>query len=434
MRYVLPRGRGPAPLIMTAVAVLVVAGLLGVGYLFHVTGQTERVGLRGIRAQVAAAAPDGTSTSIGTAFVTDDAAVANPALAPAQLLVPPGFPQVDQTVKLPPGFSISLLAAGLRTPRFMTVDDDGNLLVAAMRAGAVYRFPVNGDRSYAPSATPPDPLLSQLNAPSSLALHNGYLYVGETDKVTRYRYDPRGDVSGREVVVPNLPTGGHSTRTVAFGPDGMLYVSIGSSCNICEEADQRRAAILRYTADGADGERYAWGLRNAVGLAFHPTTGQLWATVNERDNQGNEIPPDLVTIVGPGQDFGWPECQPPNAQPQWSGASCEGITPPTVGIQAHSAPLGLAFAAGTSFPDEYRGDLIVVQHGSWNRQPPSAPKLLRIHFDGDRPVSAEDFATGWQGADYRRWGRPAGIIVAPDGSLIVSDDDSGYLYRIAYTG
>ncbi len=425
-----PTGRGAGPIVTTIVAILAVGGLLAAGIALRSLGVT-RVSI--IRVAMASAAQDGSLDGIGTAFVTNDAATANPALVPTQLIVPPGLPELDQIVNLPPGFTISLLAAGLEGPRFMTLGPAGDLFVAATR-GSVYRFPVNPDGSYTPTATSPAALINRLNAPSSLAFNGDYLYVGETDKISRYRYDPRGEVSGREVVVPNLPTGGHGTRTVAFGPDGMLYVSVGSSCNICEEGDQRRAAVLRYSAEGADGERFAWGLRNAVGLAFHPITSRLWATVNERDNQGNEIPPDLVTIVAPGQDFGWPNCQPPDARPQSRDASCEGITPPTVGIQPHSAPLGLAFAVGTAFPEEYRGDLFVVQHGSWNRQPPAAPKLLRIRFQGDRPVGALDFATGWQGADARRWGRPAGVIVAPDGSLIISDDASGYLYRIAYTG
>ncbi|MBM2812906.1 MAG: L-sorbosone dehydrogenase, partial [Chloroflexi bacterium] len=200
------------------------------------------------------------------------------------------------------------------------------------------------------------------------------------------------------------------------------------------ESDARRAAILRFGADGSGGMRFASGLRNAVGLALNPRTGQLWATVNERDNQGNEIPPDLVTAVNEGDDFGWPSCQPPDARPQSPGASCAAITPPTVGIQAHSAPLGLTFVAGGQFPFEYQNDLIVAQHGSWNREPPAAPKLLRIHFENGQPVSAEDFAAGWQGPDGGRWGRPAGVIAAPDGSLVVSDDTAGLIYRISYTG
>jgi glucose/arabinose dehydrogenase len=280
----------------------------------------------------------------------------------------------------------------------------------------------------------PESLVQALDAPSSLALQDGYLYVGETRAVSRYPYDLSGPVGVREVVVPDLPAGGHSTRTVLFGADGLLYVSIGSSCNICVEQDERRAAVLRYGPDGSGYERFAWGLRNAVGLAIQPGTGLLWATVNERDNQGNEIPPDLVTIVGEGDDFGWPRCQPPEAAPQDPGNDCSAVAPPTVGLQAHSAPLGLAFYTGQQFPPDYAGDLFVVQHGSWNRTPPAPPKLVRIHFDGTRPISAQDFATGWQNDEGRRWGRPAGVAVAPDGSLVVSDDQAGVLYRIAYAG
>jgi glucose/arabinose dehydrogenase len=211
-------------------------------------------------------------------------------------------------------------------------------------------------------------------------------------------------------------------------------VSVGSSCNLCDESDERRAAILRFNADGSAYARFAHGLRNAVGLAIQPSTGLLWATVNERDNQGNEIPPDLVTIVRQGENFGWPGCQPPEARPQSGGRDCSNITPPTVGIQAHSAPLGLNFYTGQQFPADYGEDLFVVQHGSWNRQPPAAPKVMRIDFDGGRPVNVQDFTTGWQRQDGSRWGRPAGVVVAPDGSLIVSDDQAGALYRISFSG
>ncbi|HLL50714.1 MAG TPA: PQQ-dependent sugar dehydrogenase, partial [Thermomicrobiales bacterium] len=175
----------------------------------------------------------------------------------------------------------------------------------------------------------------------------------------------------------------------------------------------------------------ATGLRNPVGLAFQPGTDELWATVNERDSQGNEIPPDLVTIVSEGANYGWPQCLPPDATPQESGADCSGVTPPTIGIQAHSAPLGLAFLDGEGIPEDLNGDLIVVQHGSWNREPPAAPKLLLIDVEEGQPVAARDFVTGWQEANFERWGRPAGVVVAPDGSLIVSDDENGLLYRIS---
>lgn len=373
----------------------------------------------------------------GLQFVADNVATANAAATLAPLGLQPlgglNGAESGRSVNLPAGFSIAQVAVGLQNPRFMAFDDAGNLLVADARAGKVYRYPAAAG-SIAPSDQPPGPLISGLEAPSNVALHGGYLYIGETRTISRYAYAAGGGVGQREAVVQNLPRGGHSTRTVVFGPDGGMYVSVGSSCNICDESDERRAAILRFAPDGSGYERFAYGLRNAVGLTIQPGTGLLWATVNERDNQGDEIPPDLVTIVGQGHNFGWPGCQPPDATPQEPGRDCSGITPPTVGLQAHGAPLGLAFYTGQQFPAEYANDLFVVQHGSWNREPPAEPKLLRLHFDGALPTTAMDFATGWQTADSNRWGRPAGVIVAPDGSLIVSDDQAGTLYRIAYAG
>lgn len=370
----------------------------------------------------------------GPPLVVNDVEAANPELVNTQLQVPAGLNVAPHTVQLPPGYSISVLAAGLDQPRLMAFDPAGNLLVGST-SGDVYRFPAaNG--AIAPAERSPEPLLSGLDAPQSLAFYGGYLYVAETGQISRYTYGTDGTLGPREVVVPDLPVdGGHFTRTVVFGPDGKMYVGVGSSCNICNEHDERRAAISRYNPDGTGYERFAWGMRNPVGLAIQPGTGLLWATVNERDNQGNEIPPDLVTIARQGQDFGWPRCRPPNAAPQNPGNNCAGVTPPTVAIQAHSAPLGLAFYTGGQFPSGYRNDLFVAQHGSWNRQPPAAPQLLRVHIEGGRPVSVRIFATGWQiGNSEARWGRPVGLIVAPDGSLIVSDDDAGLLYRISYSG
>ncbi|MFN8482448.1 MAG: PQQ-dependent sugar dehydrogenase [Anaerolineae bacterium] len=357
-------------------------------------------------------------------------------LATTQLGVPAGLSMDAHEMRLAPGFSISVLATGLRSPRFMTFDDAGNLLIADM-SGSVYRYPAaNG--AIAPSAQPPQPLLTGLNTPSSLALFKTdggqYLYVGETQQISRYPYSSAGAVGAREVVAALPAGGGHVTRTVAFGPDSKMYVSVGSSCNICDEPDERRAAILQYNPDGSGSTRFASGLRNAVGLAFQPGTGALWATVNERDNQGNDIPPDLVTIVGQGQNFGWPHCQPPNAAPQEPGADCANITPPTVPIQAHSAPLGLTFYTGSQFPASYSGSLFVAVHGSWNRQPPAEPKLLHIVFQDGKPVRVDDFVAGWQLPSGQRWGRPVGVVVAPDGSLIVSDDQAGVLYQVRYTG
>lgn len=367
-------------------------------------------------------------------LAVNDAETANPALVDVPLQGPADLGVAGQTLQMPPGYSISVVAAGLAKPRFMVFDDASNLLVAAADNGAVVRFPFSdgqlGQREV---------LLSDLQRPSSVALFTTdagqYLYVGEVHQVTRYAYDPAGPAGDPEVVIPDLPTeGAHWTRTVAFGPDGMLYLSVGSSCNICLETEPIRAAVSRAAPDGGDLEIIATGLRNAVGLAFQPGTDDLWATVNERDLQGNEIPPDLITIVQEGANYGWPSCLPPDATPQEPGADCSGVTPPTLGIQAHSAPLGLTFYEGEGVPAEFSGDLIVAQHGSWNRQPPAAPKLLLIDFEDGEPISARDFATGWQTASGARWGRPAGVVVAPDGSLIVSDDSNGMLYRISAEG
>jgi len=366
----------------------------------------------------------------GTALLVDDAETANPELVEVALADPLGFGASWRTLQVPPGFTVSVVGSGLGDPRFMDFDNAGNLLVGTERQGIVYRFPFTEGR-----LGEPEVLISGLQQPASVALFTAdddqYLYVGEMTQVSRFPYDPAGPVGDQEVVVADLPTGGHRTRTVAFGPDGKLYLAVGSSCNICLEQEPIRATVSRANPDRSDLKIFATGMRNPVGLAFQPGTDLLWATVNERDNQGNEIPPDLVTIVTEGANYGWPACLPPDATPQEPGADCSGVNPPTVGIQAHSAPLGLAFLAGEGVPSDLDGDLIVAQHGSWNREPPAAPKLLLIDFEDGVPVAARDFAIGWQDASGERWGRPAGVVVAPDGSLIVSDDSNGLLYRFS---
>ena len=366
----------------------------------------------------------------GTALLVDDAETANPELVEVALADPLGFGASWRTLQVPPGFTVSVVGSGLGDPRFMDFDNAGNLLVGTERQGIVYRFPFTEGR-----LGEPEVLISGLQQPASVALFTAddgqYLYVGEMTQVSRFPYDPAGPVGDQEVVVADLPMGGHRTRTVAFGPDGKLYLAVGSSCNICLEQEPIRATVSRANPDRSDLKIFATGMRNPVGLAFQPGTDLLWATVNERDNQGNEIPPDLVTIVTEGANYGWPACLPPDATPQEPGADCSGVNPPTVGIQAHSAPLGLAFLAGEGVPSDLDGDLIVAQHGSWNREPPAAPKLLLIDFEDGVPVAARDFAIGWQDASGERWGRPAGVVVAPDGSLIVSDDSNGLLYRFS---
>ncbi|MBI2561619.1 MAG: PQQ-dependent sugar dehydrogenase, partial [candidate division NC10 bacterium] len=208
----------------------------------------------------------------------------------------------------------------------------------------------------------------------------------------------------------------HWTRTIAFGPDGKMYVSVGSSCNACEERDPRRAGILQFTPDGTGGRIFARGIRNAVGITFHPRTGELWATNNGRDWLGDDFPPDTILVVKDGAHYGWPHCNglrvpdPDFGRPDF----CKITAPPVVEIQAHSATLGLAFYTGNMFPAEYHGD-----------------KVIRIPMQGGRPGAPQDFATGWLQGN-RAWGRPVDVITGRDGALYVSDDRAGLIYRISY--
>jgi glucose/arabinose dehydrogenase len=205
---------------------------------------------------------------------------------------------------------------------------------------------------------------------------------------------------------------------------------------VCVEDDPRRAAIVRYRPDRSEETVFATGLRNAVGITFRPGTEELWATNNGRDWLGDDQPPETVHLVREGDDAGWPRCHAGRiADPEFGKQEgCAGVAPPAVEMQAHSAPLGLAFYSGDQFPTEYQGDLYVAFHGSWNRSEPTGYKVVRIRMDGGRPGEIYDFAAGWLREDGSRWGRPVDAITGPDGSLYVSDDEGGTIYRIFYDG
>jgi glucose/arabinose dehydrogenase len=339
---------------------------------------------------------------------------------------------------LPSGFTASVFAAGLAGPRFMALGPDGTLYVTGMAGGVVYAMHDRGGiaddvRTWA----------SGLRGPHGIAVHDGYLYVGEENRVARFKIGPGGERAGEaQTVVPDLPSGaGHATRTVGFGPDGRLYVAVGSSCNVCLERDERRAAISVYDGDGGAGRVFARGLRNAVGITWRPGTAQMWATNNGRDYLGDDAPPETVYVVHEGMDAGWPRCNPPGTpDPQFgSPTSCQGIDPPAVIAQAHMAPLGLRFYDGKMFPPQLRGDLFVAFHGSWNRSVPVGYKVMRVPFGGgDRPIGPpEDFVTGFLPPNSSRgavWARPVDLLVMPDGAMLITDDDGGAIFRIAYSG
>lgn len=336
-------------------------------------------------------------------------------------------------ITLPKGFRIGVYASGLEGVRMMTFSPEGDLTVSQSRAGRILLLP---DRNRDGKSDRTQVFAQDLDRPHGLAWREGALVVAETGAVVRLRdRDGDGIAETKETLTKDLPAGGmHWTRTLGFAPDGHMLVSAGSSCNACVEEDRRRAAILRFKPDGSDMTLYARGLRNSVGFAWHPTTGDLWATDNGRDWLGNDAPPDELNRITFGAHYGWPYCYGDRRpDPELDDAAfCASSAPMALGFQAHSAPLGMAFYTGDHFPAEYRHDAFVAFHGSWNRQPPTGYKVVRVRFKDGKPTGYEDFATGWLRGG-RGWGRPVDVAVAPDGALFVSDDFGGRIYRITYS-
>ncbi|MEW6420919.1 MAG: sorbosone dehydrogenase family protein [Deinococcota bacterium] len=334
----------------------------------------------------------------------------------------------------PDGFKVTVFADGFRQPRFMAVAPNGDLFVSDPAAGTVTVLPDRDGNGVADGKTV---FASGLNRPHGLAFHNGFLYVANTDSVVRFAYQPgQAKASGAPQKLLSLPSGGgHWTRTVVFGPDGKMYVATGSSCNVCEEADVRRAAVWVYDADGQNGKPYATGLRNAVGLEWFG--GTLYATNNGRDMLGDDLPPEGFYRLRAGGFYGWPYCYTVKAgQAQvWdkdfgkkSAAVCRDAVPAFALTTAHAAPLGLAFYNGKTFPDRYRGQMIVALHGSWNRSEKSGYKVVMVD-PGTGKVT--DFLTGFL-SGQRTLGRPVDLVVAPDGALLLTDDGAGRIWRIQY--
>ena len=345
----------------------------------------------------------------------------------------PAGEAAERKILLPPRFQIKVFASGLGAPRFMAFDGAGNLMVTLPRRGQVIVLP---DRSGDGRAEERIVFADGLKNPHGIAFRQGYVYVAEEGRVVRF-IDKDGDLRGEdmEVVVPGLPFGGgHWTRTLGFGPGGEMYVSIGSSCNTCFEKDRRRATIMVFEPDGGEGRIFARGLRNSVGFVWNSKTGAMWATDNGRDFLGDDLPPDELNLIVEGAHYGWPQCYGNRVNDPEFGDTrfCSRTRPAALEFQAHSAPLGLAFYTGTLFPEEYRGDLFVAFHGSWNRSVPTGYKIIRLRMKGGKPTGIEDFATGWL-VSGRAWGRPVDIVVDAHGRMYVSDDRGGKIYVITYS-
>jgi glucose/arabinose dehydrogenase len=338
------------------------------------------------------------------------------------------------SIRLPPGFTISVLA---RVPnaRAMTWGAEGTLFVGSGNAGEVYAVTLpQGGKGDAVVRK----IASGLREPAGVAFRNGALYVSAIDRILRL-----DDIERRlanppppVIVTDRLPGETHHGRKfLAFGPDGKLYAGVGAPCNICEP-DPNHGVIVRMNADGSGLEVYARGIRNSVGFDFHPQTRELWFTDNGRDLLGDDVPPDeLNHAPRAGMNFGYPYCHGGTiADPQFGSVhACREFTAPAQNLGPHVASLGMRFYTGTSFPPAYRNQIFIAEHGSWNRSKKIGYRVTVVKLEGNKAVSYEPFAEGWLRGESA-WGRPADVSVAPDGSLLVSDDQAGAIYRIAYTG
>ena len=354
----------------------------------------------------------------------------------------------DAWPQAPAGFKVDLYATGLEGPRQIRRAPNGDFFVAETRAGQIRIF-----RGRGPDGKPEQVSVfaSGLRQPFGIAFlplgaNPQWVYIGNTNSVVRFPYHS-GDLKATgaaEVLVPELPTGGHTTRDIVFSQDGKrMFVAVGSQSNVDDpdvnKAEFHRANILEYTLEGKFVDVYASGIRNPVGLGINPKTGELWCSTNERDVLGDNLVPDYVTHVQQGGFYGWPWYYMGDHQdPRHDGKHPElkgKILVPDVLVSPHNASLGLTFYEGRQFPQEYSGDLFAAEHGSWNRANRTGYEVIRVPLkDGRASGEFEDFLTGFVTADGQVWGRPVGVAVAQDGSLLVTDDGSHSIWRVSYSG
>ncbi len=336
-------------------------------------------------------------------------------------------------LKVPPGFSVSVFASGLPGARLMALSPEG-VVVLAKRAEVVALPDANGDGTAEPTV-----LADGLNYAHSVAFNGGYLYIGTTAAVLRAKW-AAGAIAGpvdTYVTLPSSTPALHTSRSIAFGPDGRLYVGIGSSCNVCVEEDGRRTTIQVYDGPGSTGRTFAAGLHNAVGFDWDPVTGRMWSADTGQEQLGDDYPPDEINLIEDGRHYGFPffhgksvASTVPELASVARTLSAGDVVAPVFELPAHASPLGLTFYRGTAFPPAYRSSIYVAIHGSTQRSTKIGYAVARIVMQDGRPVESEDFVTGWLSGDAVS-GRPAGVVTGADGALYISDDNKGFVYRVA---
>lgn len=353
----------------------------------------------------------------------------------------PWSPNTPNQLRVPDGFAISAFATGLGAPRMMALGPDGTVYVTRGDSGDVVALKDTDGDGRADSRII---VASNLPGVHGIAIKDNRFYFATISSVFMSEAGFDGRPGPTRMILEGLPNGGqHARRTIQFGPDNMMYLSIGSTCNDCAEPNPENATILRVSPNGMSRTVYARGLRNTLGWAWHPQTRELWGFDHGSDFRGNDVPPEELNLIREGGNYGWPFCYGARTVDKWSHydppnkmtpqAYCASTEPAALQYQPHSAPIGFVFYTGSQFPSQYTGDAFASMHGSWNRNPVSPAKVIRVRFQNGRPTRAEDFVTGFLRANGQTLiGRPAGLLIAADGSLLISDDANGAIYRVSF--
>jgi glucose/arabinose dehydrogenase len=341
-------------------------------------------------------------------------------------------------LKVPSGFEVIVAASGLGKPRMMALNADGALYITRRDVGDVLMLTDNNaDGKFDDMQT----VISDFNGVHGITIHDGWLYLCATKKLARGKLNADGSVGALDTLINDLPDGGqHDNRTIAFGPDGMLYITIGSDCNDCKETNPEHATILQASPDGKKRKVYARNLRNTLGFDWHPQTKELWGMDHGTDWRGDEIPPEELNKIIEGGDYGWPlvfgKQVVDKTREDPAGTTREAYAKTTqaavLTFPAHSAPINFLFLNKASgFPADYMDDALVTWHGSWNKKNPDGYKVQRIRFENGNPVGVEDFLSGFLSSDGRsRFGRPAGLAISDKGMIYISDDANGNIYCV----